>query len=59
MIQMQQTIVRGCDHILSWDVVYSVGLKVFENSHGLNYIYESTDQQASMLHSKQQEGRER
>ena len=55
MIQIQQTIVGGHVHILSWNVGYSVNLKVFlRNLHGLNYIYKSTHQQAWLLHSEQE-----
>ena len=63
---MQQTIVGGCVHILSWNVVYSVSLKacwelciVCQIWASLSYIYKSIYQQTSLLHSEQKEQVER
>ena len=59
---MQQTIVRACDHILSWNIVYNVSLvcwEVYEIWENLTYIYKSSDWEASCPHSEKKEWVER
>ena len=58
---MQQTIVRACVYILTWNVVYNVSLICWEVCTvywiwaNLSYIFKSTDWQASLVHLEQKE----
>jgi len=61
MVQMQQTIVRGCVHIV-YDVKLNICWELCMVCHiwaSLNYIYKSTNWQASLLHSEQKKWVER